>query len=594
MSFGISLRSSQITKAAEIVVFEPNAERTIDTSLNTYNVGATVIACNKGKVGEVFSVFLSNFKKLLGDPLAKSTGDLREGLYHVADALDFSRGTSASGCPYVNVVRVVPDDAKFPTISMAAAGTISKDAETFGTKVEPGVGTVFTIYPIDGDPSINRSVVFATLDGSLGVWQANHAYEAGDFIVDEYWTQYGWYLKCNIDHTSGATWDWADVYWSGKWSWTRYGVSPERFDVRIYDKNDYGDEYLLEQHTVSIKQNAKDAMGRDAFIQTVLERDSIRFRCEWNETAIDWTSIGPKLTAFTKSTFVGGTNGTLSSLTSENWQTAWDKHRNPHQACDLMFMAGNRDPDVIQYVAGIAKERRARLFADLNPNSRFDVALNEQMQNRIDSRFVCMMYCPVSANDLFSESRAVWGASGAVACAKAKANAIYTGKMPGIHRAIGQSDIAYLGRTGIKFLYPEDVIEPEMPVYARINRIIPGDNYGAMIGDALTCYWTEDYLRFQWVNDIISYIDKRFVYLALSLKFKPTNDYIRYATTGVKRILDECVAGGYLKKPQDPIDGTAPYGFSVRQEELDLMVTDIWICPSGCARRQAMQPILLR
>lgn len=592
MSLGISLKSSTITKAADIVVFEPNTERTVSTELNTYNVGATVIAANKGRVGEVFPVYLSNFREVLGGVLPKSDGDLREGLYHIADALDFPRGSSANGCPYVNVVRVVPSDAKFPTISMADAGTITTDAETYGTSITAGTGTTFVIYPVDGDPSTKRKVGFSVLDSSLDAWETSHAYTDGNIITDPVKTPIGWYLVCTDAHTSASDSSVGPDY--DKFSWTKYGVSPDKFDVIFYDEDAYGNEYELERHTVSIKQDAKDAMGRDAFIQTVLERDSTRFRCVWNETATDWATISPLLTAFTKTTFVGGTNGTLSTLTDEDWKTAWDKHRNPHTACDLMFMAGQRNMEIVQYVAGITKERRARLFADLNPNSRWQHALNEQMQGGVDSRFVCMMYCPVSANDLFSESRAVWGASGAAACAKAKANAIYTGKMPGVHRAIAQSDIAYLGRTGIKFLYPEDIVQRETAVDARINCIIPGDNFGAMIGDALTCYWGEDYLRFQWVNDICSYIEKRYVYLAMSLKFKPTQDYKRFAENGIRRIMDECVAGGYLVTPRNPADGTAPYGFRVVEEDIDLMVTDIWFCPAGVARRQAMQPIILR
>ena len=369
--------------------------------------------------------------------------------------------------------------------------TSNVDGHPYGTALSLGAGYVMQIWPIDGDPSINRSFELADVVTENGAWVTGTPYEVNDVI-----TVTGGKLICVTAHTADAA---PSLAVPGT-SWKVYkGEYDQRFTLNIYDKDENGDEYILETYLVGIAPSDKDDMGRPAFIETVLEQNSDRFRCNIDED-LTWATVKDSLKYATKTAFAGGTNG--SDPETEDWIAAWDLFRNETFLCNLMFAAGVYDEDVLANCKDIADERHCSFFFDVNPNLQSDAAIAWIKGTGLESRQAAVYYSPFSANDRWYGGKTVWGASGAAANACAKGDANMTGAIPGIHYAPAGIHRGRLERTGVKPLYPEDVINRDYFYDARINPIVAGDAGGAMIDDCLSIHYKQNYSRFIWVNRI--------------------------------------------------------------------------------------------
>ncbi len=564
-----------ITNAADITVL-----RLIDNTLKTgggpASVGATVVVASKGPVGKVVQVTDANWQKIFGKPLNKKATGM-EGLRHLADAV--------KECNYVNVVRVVGADAKFPSLSIKTTdGTATAAGHVYGTALSLGVGVCLQIWPIDGDPSINRSFEIKDVVADKSAWITATAYVVNDVI-----TVTGGRLICTTAHTSGATAPTLAVPGS---QWQVYtGKFDKRITVNLYDKDSEGVEYLLETYLVGLDPSDKDDMGRPAYIETVFEQNSERFRANWDE-GVTLATARTGLKAFVKTAFTLGTNG--ADPTTVEWKAAWDLFRNETYLAHLMFAAGNVEADVIANCLDIASKRHVSFFFDVSPLLSAASALTWIKGLGQDQRQAAAYYSPFEANDPFYGGKTVWGVSGEAVAACARGDQNYSGSTPGIHYAPAGSIRARLTRTGIKPLFPEQTINRDDFYDARINPVVASDSGGATIDDCLAIHYRQDYSRFIWVNRIANYIDHRFYEGAAALKFEPDG----LTRTGLfkmtKQILDELVTSGALVTPRDPADGTAPFIIKIEQVEIDLWLVTWDFCPTGAARRIAGQPRLIK
>lgn len=627
---------SVITNAAEITVLRL-IDNTFKTGGGPASVGATVVVANKGPVGVVTQVLDGNREAIFGKPMTRRTPHM-EGLRHLADA--------AKECNYVNVVRVVPTDAKFPSMLVkriiergAWAGTtayalndvitvtggklICTTAHTspaspaptlavpganwavfttsfeegktggtaghpYGTTLSVGAGYALQVWPIDGDPSTKRSVEIADVVTAKGAWVTATAYVLNDVI-----TVTGGRLICTTGHTSSGT---APSMAAPGANWKVYGGKYDaRFTITFYDKDENNYEYLLESYLVGLDPNDKDDMGLPAYIETVLEQQSTIFRADYDEE-LTLAQVRDSLKSAVKATFTGGTNGTLTeqNLPKTAWIAAWNLFRNETFSANLMFAAGNYEADVLANCLNIAAERHVSFFCDVNPGLPALQALAWVKEKGLANRQGAIYYCPFSASDRWYGGQAVWGVSGAAAAACAKGDANFTGSTPGIHYAPAGMHRALLDRTGIKPLFPSDVINRDDFYDARINPVVAGDTGGAMIDDALSLHYAQNYSRFIWVNRIANYIDHRFVEGAAYMKFEPDGLTRQGLTRLTKQILDELVVSGALVPPRDPSEGSEPYKLKVEQVEIDLWLVTWDFCPTGSARRIAGQPRLIK
>ena len=566
-----------ITNAADITVLGL-IDNTIKTGGGPVSIGAAVTTASKGLPGKVHQLTEANWQKITGKPLPKKAGGM-EGLRHVADAL--------KRCNYVNWVRVLAADAKFPSLSIwTVDNTVTSGGHAYGTTLSLGAGVCLQVWPIDGDPSINRSFEIANVVTDKGAWADITAYVKDDVV-----TVTGGRLICITGHTSAVAQTPTMANPGSNWKIYK-GEFDGRFTINFYDKDTDGAEYLLETYLVGVNPDDEDDMGAPAYIETVLEQKSDRFRINWDE-AVTLAAARDVLKAFGRDTFTGGTNGG-TPLTAD-WIAAWDIFRNEAYGADLMFAAGNYEADVLANCSDIRQKRHVAFFADVNPLLPADQALQFIEGLGLDDTGTRFYYSPFEANDAFYGGKTVWGASGAAAAAKALGNANFTGSTPGVHYSPAGPNRGRLNRTGIKPIFPDQAINRDDFYNARINPVIASSTGGAMIDDDVTVHYKADYRRFGWVGDIANYIDHRFVEGASYLKFEPDGLTLNGLSKVIKKILDELVTSGALVKPRNPAeDGTKPYSFTVKQEEIDLWLVTWDFCPTGAARRIAGQPRLIK
>jgi len=616
-----------ITNAAENVIL-PLIDNTYTTGGGPYSIGATVVRADKGRVGEVIRVTNATREALLGKPLPKSVGQHMEGLRHLADA--------CAECSYVNVVRVVADDAKFPSISIkqivdrgawsdasvtykvndvvtiagpaklicvtehttasedpeptaespnwdAFTTPAENDAHAYGTELSIGDGYVCQIYPIDGDPSLNRSVKIVPIVTDKGAWAGTASYIVNDMVT----LSTGEKLICVIAHESGSTEPDPEAL---PIHWKVFGPNYKRFKIEFYDKNSLNEPYLLESHVVGVDPEDRDDMGRPAFIETVFEDQSTRFGCIYS--GLTWENIQDSIAAMTETQFAGGTNG--GDPTSDNWKDAWDIFRDETVPAFLMFAAGNYDENVLANCIEIANKRHVSFFYDVSPVLSPDNALSWQKSSGLSSRQAGAYYCPYAANDIWYGGKTVWGCSGSVVAACAKGDAMFTGDIPGVHYSPAGPIRGTLRRTGAVPLYPGQRIDRDAFYDARVNPVIPSSSGQLVIDDAVALHFQQNYSRFIWVNRIGNYIIYRFVEKANQLKHQPDRLTQQGLQSGMNDVLAGLVTSKALSAPRNPdVDGNAPYTISVTQVAIDHWLVEWAFCPTGSARRIVGQPKLI-
>lgn len=573
---------SVITNAAEITVLEP-IDNNYKTGGGPVSVGGCVVVATKGRPFvpyEIFGVGTSQ-EDTFGKPLPKKAYGM-EGLRQLSEA--------AKECNWVQTVRVVnsteyrypsqayllfkergdwaagtlykPGDvvthggqqfiaaaehtaATPPVIGsgewLAYTGPVEKDAHRYNEKVLVGDdGYWLVLYPIDGDASLKRTVRIEDVD-----------------------------------------------------------TEKERFRLVIYDKDDTGYEYELENLLVGIGEDDKDDMGRPAYIETVFETQSTRFRCDFLE-GTTWAELEPVLLALEhkKATpqgvsFEGGTSGGEPEI--DDWLKAVELLRRESLPLNLLFAAGISDPDVLARMAEIADFRHIAFFFDVPSYLPQSGALGWLKDMGLKSRHARAYYAPFEASDPWRGGKTVWGVSGAMAAAKARGNAIFTKNVPGVHYSPAGEKRGYLSRTSVACLFPDETLNRDTLYTARLNPVIPMTSGGACADDDLTQHFLENYLRFGWINDTLDYIDQRFVEAARIAKFEPDGLTYEILYKLVKQILDELVTSGALVKPRDPEqDGNKEYIITITQVEIDLWHVEWAVCITGAARRIAGQPRLIK
>ena len=340
-------------------------------------------------------------------------------------------------------------------------------------------------------------------------------------------------------------------------------------------------------------------MGRPAYIETVFETRSSHFRCDFLEgtawedlepilLSLEWKKSTPQLFSFS-----GGTDGGVPELA--DWLQATSVFSNEQVQVNLLFAAGNVEPDFIAKQAEIADDRHISYFFDVPPYLSPSQALEWVKELGLKSRHARCYYSALEANDPWRGGKAVWGVSGAMAAAKARGNATYTKNVPGVHYSPAGQKRGYLSRTGVKQLFPDENINRDSFHDQRINPIIPMASGGACADDDMVQHYESNYLRFGWINDVLDYIDHRFLEAASQVKFEPDGLTQEALYEQTKTIMDELVISGGLVTPRDPEnDGISPYIVTVTQVEIDLWQVEWAVCITGSARRIAGQPRLIR
>lgn len=189
----------------------------------------------------------------------------------------------------------------------------------------------------------------------------------------------------------------------------------QRFTISIYEKDDAGCEAILENYQVGVGEDDKDDMGVPAYIETVFETRSSHFRCDLLERTT-WEKLEPVLLSlkWKKSTprgfsFSGGTDGGIPEL--PDWLQAASVFSNEHLQLNLLFAAGNVEPDFIVKLAEIADDRHVSFF-DAPTNLSPAQALEWVKELGLKSRHSRCYYSALEANDPWRGGKTVWAYPG--------------------------------------------------------------------------------------------------------------------------------------------------------------------------------------
>ncbi|WP_419238321.1 hypothetical protein ACN08L_16090 (plasmid) [Photobacterium leiognathi subsp. mandapamensis] len=532
-----------LSNVAEVAVSPINADATLAAGgAGNRMMFAGVVVSPKGKPFEVLQVTASNWQRLLGKPFHSSKGIYAESLRQVADAVN-----GGNGC----VVRVVPNDFKFPvlTLNLTASGggrrakaevelnapgevvaTVADSAMAFGTEIPVTDDTALAVWIADGSESTNRKVSLVA----------------------------------------------ADV--------AQYGEG--MFELKLVEVDSANNETEVESFIVSMDEDALDDMGSPAFIETVLES---RSQCLM-------AKVGPKakqMTNFPSTAFVGGTSGDLSALTADDYNRAISVLSASVINFTAVCSLGIYDEQAIRGLVGICENRRIGGFVDINPRLNYADAIQAATDLALNKERVSLYHLPYDYKDGFYGNRVVCGISGIAFTAKARgvAKTFPTG---GWHYTPAGEERAVISRTGLRALTGIGEPDYEAMYKTRINKVSSNAAGLLFIDDSLTTCVRENYLRFEQVVSVADAISRDFYNLANGLKHNPDGITFEGLVNGMTDILDGYVSVGALVQPRNPEDGKEPYQLFIEQTSIDSWKCRWAICVSGSGRRFLGEPVLVR
>ncbi|MCG3884107.1 hypothetical protein I3271_05355 [Photobacterium leiognathi] len=521
---GIPFTQSNV---AEVAVAPINADATLSAGgAGNRLIFAGLTVASKGKPFEVLSVNVDNFKAILGKAYHPSLGKVSEPLRHIADAVKGGNGL---------VVRVVPEDAKFPVLKLTVpakskTSALTSSAQPFDSEVELADAEKLAIYIEDGAVSTNRAIEIKQAD--------------------------------------------AEMYGAGM------------YEIIVHETDISGFESELEKHIVSLKPEALNDMGMPAFIETVLESQSKVIRAI---VAHDLT----ELPTIAKTKFVGGTEGNIKSISS----TQYDKALAVLKASVTQFThvlgLGCYEPAVIKGLIAIANDRRIGAYFDLDPRLSFEQAAQAKVDLAIGDERAAFYHMPFSCVDPTYRCKAIWGLSGIAFVAKAK-GVMKTSPTGGWHYTPAGEERALITRTGLRQLASAGVPDYEKMYKVRINKLATNKAGYLFIDDSLTSCVKENYLRFEQIVSVTDAVSRDFVQLANALKHEPDGVTYEGLVKGMTRILDSYVATGALVTPTHPeIDGKEPYKLIIKKTDKDAWKVSFALSITGSGRRFMGEPILI-
>ena len=537
-----------ISNVAETAIMPINADNTLTAggAGNRMTFAAMVIS-EKGMPNEVLRITRDNLNATLGMPLHSSEGVIADSMRSLKEALKGGDGY---------VVRMVAQDAKFPVmhithstpaqsqialpgdeehqqVQLAAIGaTASCSAQAFGTDVVTAEDECLALWTVDGDCKENRFITISKAD--------------------------------------------EDVY------------GANMLHLLLTSQDSAGNANTLDEFIVSLDINAKDDMGSPAFIETVLESKSPRLRAKVGHNA-------SLLTELSETQFIGATNGTQSSIGSNEYQGAAALLKSAIQRYTAVVGCSLYDSVAIKDLIDLCNERRIGGYFDINPRLTFAQALQAKNDLSLNEKRASFTHFPYESKDDTYGNRVCFGLSGIHFAAKA-AGVQKTAPTGGWHFVPAGEERSTISRTAMRLIKGAGVPDYEAMYKARLNKIGVSDDSGLLfIDDSLTSCVRENYLRFEQVVSVSDAIGRDFYALANRIKHNPDGLTFKALNEGMTEIGDNYVATGALVTPRDPAtDGKEPYKLKIEQVALDMWKITYAIAVTGSGRRFIGEPVLIK
>lgn len=347
---------------------------------------------------------------------------------------------------------------------------------------------------------------------------------------------------------------------------------------------------VLEQVSFSLTPDAIDDMGLPAYLPVALENGNSRLRAVVRGNA----RLPSSYQGFTDQYFIGGSDGDLSTIGPADYQEALNVLAASMVNYTAVLSLGVYDPIVLQALAQHARDVRVDMFCDIRPATSGTNAIQEAADQGLGAfSHVARYHFPYSSRDPITGAQVVYGLSGDAFNAKAKGVAMKP-DVGGWHYAPAGYARAVLERSNVKPLAGAASVDREAYVTSRINPVTVASDGSVMIDDSLTTFGKNNYLKYQHVNSILNAIARMTYDVCQEAKHEPDGVTREGLEKEIPRLLERFVASEALVRPRDVTQGEDPFVVVVTQEEFDLWSIKVFVCPTGVARRIAVEPILFR
>lgn len=436
------------------------------------------------------------------------------------------------------VVRVFPADMKIPALSISVDTTLNElsvTASNFTAGTDPVLAASAStmIYIDDGDASTDRTL---------------------SLEADE--TAEGFYI------------------------------------LTLNETDSVGSVTELESHQISFNRDATSDMGSPAFLPTALENGSTRLRAIVSDDVEE--QMKQVAEGFTAMAFAGGSDGDVSTITTESYTKALSVLRKSMSTWTAVLSLGCYDATVISALNTLAVDTRTDMFYDVRGAQLATAAITEAKGHGLGGYHqAARYYWPYTARDAFSGNNVNWGISCDAFVAKAKGVALVS-DVGGWHYSPAGVSRAIIDRQNIKPIPNLDEIDREAFVTARINPVAFDKSGSMFIDDSLTTYVKNNYLRLQHISSLMNAIARGFYDIAQAAKHEPDGITLKALTDGMNDLLERFYSAGALVIPRDTTQGTLPFVITVVQKDIDLWEVTWAVCPTGSARRIVGKPMLFR
>lgn len=597
------------SNVSAVSIARVNAENTtiLNSGGNT-SVFAGIVVCEKGTPYEVLKVNSNNLYSTLGTPFHPTTGICAEPMRHLEEAVTGGEGY---------VVRVVPDNAKFPYIiwrntplvqgavrsNASDSSDETTDPETATTEAEAAPATKSKVKgglkaastedtPAAGEDAGTKLPVVAASDNLKSSTASPYSVVWGA-------------MGCGSDPSTEfkPLTDVVMIYVIDGDPSTNRSVrftddpgNAKRLILTLTETSSLGITTTLDTYTVSLYTDVTDDYGAPAWIVTQLEKSKYIRALAMANPKGSFSDATERLAADSKQrTFLGGKLGDVNNISPESYAKAIKVLRNSPVFFSAVLGLGCYDRSALNGLSEIARNRRIDAFFDIDPRLSYEEALAKSDEYGFyDHEHIAFYHFPYTYRDKTSRATTVAGLSGTAFRAKA----LGVQKVPSIggwHYSPAGEERGVISRDNLQCASWAGEPDYDQMYTKRINKVASSRTGVMTIDDSLTAYRRENSLRLQHVNSTMSAIARDLYNLWSSIKHNPDDEIEENLTRDTPRVFDSYVASKALVSPsEDTGSGTEPYVISYKQTQDDMWEVEYSCCVTGTARRIAGTPILLR
>ncbi|HFU2857310.1 TPA: invasin domain 3-containing protein [Enterobacter cloacae] len=371
---------------------------------------------------------------------------------------------------------------------------------------------------------------------------------------------------------------------------------PAMWNFGLSEINNMGVASTLEFLRFSLNPNMMDPTGQTVWLPQVLEDNDSRVRAYIRDarTGEEFANFPTTFTGFSDVLFVGGTGGTLASITYDDYAAALKALEASVVNYTAVLSLGCYDMNVLNALAVHAREVRVDMFMDAPPSYYPSDAANfTERLGFSEFPHVTVYHFPYSSKDIYTGEQITFGLSGDAFTSKAR-GVVQVQGIGGWHFSPAGNARGTVLRKNVQPLPSAAGIDRERYVNSRLNTVAPSMTGLMQIDDSLTTYKHEDGQQYQHVSSVLNALARDLNDICMVIKHEPGDDPLTALNREIPLLLNEYVRCGALVPPRDTTQGLSPYVFEVLNTDFDSWHVRYAVCVVGTARRIICEPVIYR